>query len=81
MMYVLHNSFHGTSYRVRLAPGAALNTRQCADATRALCGVEGCCCSRLIGTRGPQDAYPMLEANGRVYLVERGDLLPSEVPS
>jgi hypothetical protein len=55
--FVLHNTFHGTSYRVRLRERISdhnemyLTPAQVARAHRALCGIKGCTCGGIAGQR------------------------------
>jgi hypothetical protein len=55
---VLRNSFHNTEVGVRahvLLGEAVLMPAQVKRVRRALCGVDGCTCSGVLGVRGPQD--------------------------
>ena len=54
----LRNDFHNTE--INLVPhDGKLSPSQVARARRTLCGIENCCCSGDLGTRGPQDGFEL----------------------
>lgn len=54
MNITLRNEFHDTSCTVQPAPDGTLSGYQVERARRKLCGVSGCVCGGIAGTRGNQ---------------------------
>jgi len=53
------NAFHNTECRVVPNERGIISHRTCLSVQRELCGVEGCRCGAIIGTRGSEN--PQIE--------------------
>jgi len=64
-MVTLHNDFHNSKINLRLDPcSQALSKATAQRVRRTLCGVRGCTCGDVLGTRGLQRSQ-----DGRTILV------------
>lgn len=50
----LTNDFHHSSISLKRSTAHPLSAREVARARRALCGINGCTCAGVAGTRGTQ---------------------------
>jgi hypothetical protein len=75
MKVTLTNNYHNTQVTLRLK-GVYLTAGQVKKSQNALCGIKGCTCSGVLGTRGYQTVN--LGALGQEYL--GGELIPSITP-
>ena len=73
MRLTLRNDFHGSEVRLDVSGDGVLTGRQVDRARRALCGIKGCDCGGVCGTRGGQQT----EYLGRTYLVHIDPLGPA----
>jgi len=51
---ILTNDFHNTRVQVNLAGRYFLTQYQVRRSWKRLCGIQGCTCGDIAGTRGPQ---------------------------
>lgn len=70
MLATLRNDFHNSRTTVRYRDGQPLSPRQIRRAARRLCGMAGCECSCLLGTRGEQEVD--IDSDGNDTFVLRG---------
>jgi hypothetical protein len=51
---ILTNNFHNSETSVYAAPDGTVSLRQAKDAAKRLCGLSGCTCGDVAGTRPSQ---------------------------
>ena len=80
MKFTLTNDFHGTSTTATLfgAVAGRLSDRQVKRVHDDLCGADDCCCSGVLGTRGPQECR--VEEDSRGYTISSKTLHPNGSP-